>query len=64
MFKVRDRICTHIHVCVCVRACMRVCTCWCMCVIYVQGVLEDWKRVLKPGGKLIYTDAMVRADDR
>jgi len=24
-----------------------------------QGVLEDWKRVLKPGGKLIYTDAMV-----
>ena len=41
---------------------MRVCTCWCMCVIYVQGVLEDWKRVLKPGGKLIYTDAMVRAD--
>ena len=43
---------------------MRVCTCWCMCVIYVQGVLEDWKRVLKPGGKLIYTDAMVRADDR
>lgn len=24
-----------------------------------QGVLEDWKRVLKPGGKIIYTDAMV-----
>jgi len=24
-----------------------------------QSVLEDWKRVLKPGGKLIYTDAMV-----
>jgi len=23
------------------------------------SVLEDWKRVLKPGGKLIYTDAMV-----
>ena len=23
-------------------------------------MLEDWKRVLKPGGKLIYTDAMVR----
>jgi len=24
-----------------------------------QTVLEDWKRVLKPGGKLVYTDAMV-----
>lgn len=24
-----------------------------------QGVLEDWKRVLKRGGKLVYTDAMV-----
>ena len=24
-----------------------------------QSVLEDWKRVLKPGGRMIFTDAMV-----